>query len=177
MFKDANAPAFTQIGQIAQPQGMNGELKVSFFGDDMDFIENLSLVYLQNHRGDFIPARINNIRAQVKSNNYLFFVQFDHIADRNSAEELRNNPIFLETEKALDFIEDTSESLQHYDVYINNNQYYGTVLEVLEGTAQDVLVVAKNSGKILIPLVNFYVTEIDDDEQAIYCQNLELLED
>lgn len=177
MKKDANAPAFTQIGQITQPQGINGELKVVFFGDDIELIEKLSLVYLQNYRGDFIPARIENLRIQIKSNNYLFFVQFDHIADRSSAEELRNNPIFLETDEAVQFVNTDDESVIHYDVFTNDNKFYGTVIDVLEGTAQDVLIIAKDTGKILVPMVDFYILEIDDEQQAIYCTNLELLED
>lgn len=178
MNRDANTPPFTQIGLLVRAQGLKGELSVLFENEELLALEELDIVYLRNERGDYFPARIQEIRVQEKGNKLSFFVQFEQFADRASAEGLKNRGIFLETEKAEEFLSAYVEdySLVHYNVYNENNQHYGIVTEVLENPAQDTLVIAHSSGNTLVPLVDYYVVEIDNENEAITCQNLDLLE-
>ncbi|MEX0608695.1 MAG: ribosome maturation factor RimM [Balneolaceae bacterium] len=176
MNRDANTPGFVQIGRIIRSQGMNGELRVSLEADYNKAVENLQLVYLRNDRGDFYPARISNIRAEGKGNSISFFVQFEHIADRSSAEKLKDHGIFLETKNATDFIQKEPEKSSYIDheVFDDQNNAVGLVVDVMENPAHPILVVATTSGTRLIPFVEHYVTKVSD--QNIYCQNLEQLE-
>lgn len=166
---------FTQIGFILQSHGLDGELKVSFETDSPEAVEDLKLVYLRNDRGDFYPARITDTRPDDKRDSFTFFVQFDHIADRTAAEDLKNKALFLETKDAEAFIGGQAEDeLIDCEIRNEDDEYIGLVTDLMENPAHPILVVATTSGSLLIPCVDHYVTDVRD--QVIYCQNLDQLE-
>lgn len=180
MKKGAGTPPFTQIGFIAQSHGLKGGLRIVFEDSFVHTAENLELVYLRSERGDYFPARIAEIQRQEKGNNFLFFVHFDHIADKTAADSLRNRAVYLRTEEAEMLSEESGDDVQsvvHFDVYDHKNEYYGVITDVLEHPAQDVLVIAGKNGEVLVPAVDFYVLRIDEEQEAVFCQNLNLLED
>lgn len=181
MNRDASIEGFLPVGSVIRAQGLNGEVRTTFDTDNPDAVRELTLVYLRNDRGDMIPARITNLRTEEKGNNITFFVQFEHIADRTAAEALRNRTIWLETRnaEALTFIEEQSErdSLIDYEVFDENGDYAGVVTDIMEHPAQSTLIVATTSGTLMIPCVDYYIAEIDDQDQSIYCNNLSDLED
>ncbi|MTI87328.1 MAG: 16S rRNA processing protein RimM [Balneolaceae bacterium] len=170
---------FTQIGYIVQSHGLNGELNVSFETQLPDAVKQLKLVYLRNDRGDFYPARITNVRLEEKRNSLTFFVQFDHIADRSAADALKSRGLYLETKNAEAFIKSSGlgddDSLIDCEIRNEEDTYIGMVTEIMDNPAHPILVVATTSGRMLIPCVDHFVTDVGD--QIIYCQNLDLLED
>lgn len=177
MNRDANTPGFVQVGRVIRSHGLAGELKVFFDVSDPREIKELKLVYLRNNRGDFYPARITDFRVEGKGNNISFFVQFDHIADRTSAENLKDNAIFLEEEIAEPFISSVSsanDSLIDHEVFNDDNESIGLVIDVMDNPAHPILVVATTTGSRLIPYIDHYVS--DTRNGNIYCQNLDELE-
>ncbi|MEX0845983.1 MAG: ribosome maturation factor RimM [Balneolaceae bacterium] len=179
MNRDANIPGFVQVGHVVRSHGLEGELKVFFDVSDPQELENLNLVYFRNDRGDFYPARISAIRVEGKGNKISFFVQFEHIADRTKAEALKNHGIFLEAEDAAPFINaegetDESDSLLDHEVFDDDNEPIGLVIDVMNNPAHPILVVATTSGSRLIPYIDHFVR--DTNNGNIYCQNLDELE-
>ncbi len=179
MIKDANTSPFVQIGHIVRSQGLKGELKVLFDSETPETIEQLLMVYLRNDRGDFYPCRIANLRVEGKGNKISFFVQFDHIADRTSAEALKNRALFVDQEVAERFFSNHEEeqTLLDYEVLNDQNESIGLVIDFMDSGAQTVLTVATTSGSLLIPLVDEFVVEVNHEAQTIRCQNLKILED
>lgn len=179
MIQDANTSPFVQIGQIVRSQGLKGELKVVLETASPETLEQLTMVYLRNDRGDFYPCRIADLRVEGKGNKISFFVQFDHIADRTSAEALRNRPLFVDQEVAELFFNDESEDdiLLDYQVLNDQNEHIGSVIDFMDSGAQTVLTVATTSGTLLIPLVDEFVVEVNNESQTVRCQNLKMLED
>ncbi len=179
MIQDANTSPFVQIGQIVRSQGLKGELKVVLETSSPENLEQLTMVYLRNERGDFYPCRIANLRVEGKGNKISFFVQFDHIADRTSAEALRSRALFVDQEVAEQLFNDEPENdtLFDYEVLNSQNEHIGLVIDSMDSGAQTVLTVATTSGSLLIPLVDEFVVEVNHEMQTIRCQNLELLED
>ncbi len=176
MSQDANTPGFIKVGHVERSHGLEGELKVFFDVDDPAKAEDIQLVYLQNNRGDFYPARIVNMRTEGKRNKFSFFVHFDHIADRNEAETLKGQSIFLETEDAEPFVSSNPEAehpLIDHEVY-DADIPIGLVVDVMDNPAHPILVVATTSGSRLIPYIDQFVKDRRDGN--IYCQNLDLLE-
>jgi 16S rRNA processing protein RimM len=177
MDRDASTPAFVQIGHIEEAHGLDGFVKVFFDVDDPAKVESIKLVYIRNDRGDFIPARIIDVWVENKRNQFSFFVQFDHIADRTAAEAVKGKSIFLEVEKAEHFIEAEPESdnaLVDHEVIDDSNEPIGLVIDVMENPAHPILVVATTSGSRLIPYIEHFVRDTRDGN--IYCQNLDELE-
>ena len=93
---NSNALPFIQIGTVSKAQGLKGEVKVLFSEEFSLDAEALDLVYIRTKHGDLQPKRIENLRVEEKANQLSFFVQFDGIADRASAEQLRNRALFVE---------------------------------------------------------------------------------
>lgn len=177
MNRDAITPDFVQVGYVERSHGIEGQLKVFFDVDDPKKVENLTLVYLRNDRGDFIPARIVDLRVEGKRNQFSFFVQFDHIADRTAAEALKSKAIYLEVTDAETFTEadnQTDNTLVDYEVFDEQDEAIGLVIDVMENPAHPILVVATTSGSRLIPYIDHYVR--DKRNGNIYCQNLDELE-
>lgn len=178
MNQDANTPGFIQVGQIKRSHGLNGELIV-VFEDNLagDLAESdLELVYLRNERGDFYPARISGLQAEGKSSYNTFFVQFEHITDRNSAEKLKGHAIYLDESVASEFTDDENQEseLIDHEVFDEDDNVVGLVVDVMDNPAHPILVVATTSGSLLIPFVEHYIIEVS--EQNIYCRNLDQLE-
>ena len=68
MNQEANIQPFTLIGRIDRSHGLDGEVKIIFEFDAPDILNELTVVYLRNERGDYFPARISNIRTEEKRN-------------------------------------------------------------------------------------------------------------
>ena len=178
MVREAGTSPFTQIGEIARSHGLKGELKVLLETDNPEVAQTLNLVYLRNERGDFYPCRITSLRTEGKGNRISFFVQFDHIADRNSAEALRGKPLFIEHDKAEAFFPEDEEEESFLDFEIRNehDQHVGLVTDEIDNGAQLVLVIATTKGSLLVPMVDQFVSDIDEEAGVIRCCNLDLLE-
>ena len=178
MIQDANTSPFVQVGHIVRSQGLKGELKVLFDSESPETLEQLSMVYLRNERGDFYPCRIANLRVEGKGSKISFFVQFDHIADRTSAEALKNRALFVDQHVAETLFNDSDEddALMDYEVLNDQNEHIGLVIDFMDSGAQTVLTVATTSGSLLIPFVDEFVVEVNHEAQLIRCQNLEMLE-
>lgn len=179
MVRQAHASPFTPVGRIVRAHGLHGECKIELEPEYITLPDSLSLMYVRNERGDFIPCRIQNVRTEGKGNTISFFVQFDHIADRNAAERLKNRLLFLEPEIAESMEADDSEnhdSLLDFEVFDDNRQSIGLVIDEMDSGVQQVITVATTSGSLLIPLVEEYIREIDREHHSVYCQNLDQLE-
>ena len=178
MIQEANTPPFVQVGHIVRSQGLKGELKVLFETESPEIVGQLSMVYLRNERGDFYPCRIANLRVEGKGNKISFFVQFDHIADRTSAEALKNRALFVEQQIASALFSETDEedTLLDYEVLNDQNESIGLVIDVMDSGAQILLTVATTSGSLLIPFVDEYVVEVNHEMKMVRCQNLKQLE-
>ncbi len=179
MIEGANTSPFVQVGYIARPQGLKGELKVLFESESKEAIEQISVVYLRNDRGDFYPCRVSSIRVEGKGNKISFFVQFETIADRTSAEALKNRAVFVDSKIAPAFFSENpdEETLIDYEVLSDQNESIGLVIDLMDSGAQIVITVATTTGSLLIPLVDEFVTSIDHNTKTIRCQNLHILED
>ncbi|MEP1152726.1 MAG: 16S rRNA processing protein RimM [Balneola sp.] len=175
MDQDANTQPFTLIGRVDRSHGLHGEVKIIFEFDDPDILNTVSVVYLRNERGDYFPARISEIRTEEKGNVISFFVQFEHIADRTAAEGLKNSGVYLETDIAQRLIpeEEEATSLLHYDVYDTDGEHIGVVMDIMGNSMQTVLNISSNSGSLLIPYVDHFIVEENQEEESIICQNLE----
>ena len=178
MIGDANISPFVQIGQIARSQGLNGELKVLFESGLIESIEQLNMVYVRTDRGDFYPCRIANLRVEGKGNKISFFVHFEHIADRTAAESLKNKALFLDRETANLLFNDEANitDLIDYEVLNEQQKSVGLVVDYMDSGAQIVLTIATTSGSLLVPFVDEFVVEVNDETKTIYCKNLSILE-
>ena len=165
------------IGHIARSHGVKGEVLLISEVQAPQLFDDIDLAHIQNVRGDLIPARIESFRVQEKNNRLSFFVKFEHVSDRNQAEELKSCPVYLLKEKVDDLIDD-DEYVDYTEFEIKDDQEnnIGIITGVIENPAHPILeVLTDNQEKLLIPFVDEYISSVDEDQGIIYCQNLEQL--
>ena len=169
---------YVKIGHIAQAHGVEGNVLIipEYYAPEL--FDDIDLVRLQDARGDLIPARVESVRVQQKNNRLSFFVKFDHITDRNQAETLKDYPVYVSESKVQHLLEDDTETrLISFEVVDGNDETVGTVDKIIPNPAQIILQVETETQELLIPFVDEYIREIDEEKAIIYCQNLHQLMD
>ncbi len=172
---------FNEIGRIGRARGLEGWVR--FLPEPnvtIDFFSTSAIVYIKNERSGFQPLRVVDHYAEEKKNQLSFFVKFDMITDRTSAESLRDKALFSDQ-----FNPDEEMSEESTDSELDTTGYeirsgsvvYGHVLDLIQNPAHYILEVKTEYGALLIPYVEEYVERVDHDKQIIFCQNLDQLID
>jgi 16S rRNA processing protein RimM len=169
---------YFMVGRIARAHGVDGTVLIIPELYAPGVFDGINIVWLRNEQGDLIPARIESIRVQEKDERLSFFVKFDHVADKNQADRLKGRFVYVPREEAKHlFEEDSGDALASYHIIDENGDEMGVVDEVIDNPAHPILVVKTGQGEQLIPLVDEYVTEVDKENELIYCRSLSQLDD
>jgi len=168
---------YAKIGYIARSHGVAGDVLIIPELYAPTLFDALDLVRIETARGDLIPARIESVRVQEKNNRLSFFVKFEHVTDRTQAENLKNFSVFADRE-IVEFLLDTDTlplDLTSFAI-VSDGQSIGEVKDMLENPAHPILqVVTDEQEQLLIPLVDEYVVDIDEEAKQIQCKNLQQL--
>ncbi len=170
---------YLMIGHIARSHGVKGEVLIISEVYAPQLFDEIDLAHIQNARGDMIPARIESFRVQEKNNRLSFFVKFEHVSDRNHAEELKSYPVYVMREKAEGVIEE-EETVDYTDFELVDDQHknIGIITGIIDNPAHLILeVITNEQQQLLIPFVDEYIRSVDEDKQIIQCHNLEQLSD
>lgn len=169
---------FMQIGRIARSHGLSGDVLIIPDIGVPELFDELELVNLQNSRGDLFPVRVEEVRVDMKNNRLSFFVKFDRITDRNQAEELKGSPVYAdrETVEGLMEVTESPERFSQFQVIDEEDQPVGRVERVLDNPAHPILQIhTDDHRRLLVPFVDEYIVESDEDEEIIRCRNLDQL--
>ncbi len=170
---------YKKIGYIARSHGVKGEvLIISRIGAPQLFDE-IELAHIQNARGDLVPARIESVRAQQKNNRLSFFVKFEHVTDRNQAEQLKDLPVYVSRDKTDGLVDEEKQvDLNSFDVVDEQGTRIGTVQDIIENPAHPILeVITEDDRTLLIPMVDHYVVSVDEEQETVKCHNINQLAD
>jgi 16S rRNA processing protein RimM len=168
----------TEIARIGKVHGLDGTVRLQP-DDDLEYvIEKNSVLFLQNRRGDLIPARVTDIRVEKKRNKRLFFVKFDRIADRTEAEQFQDRPVFSDIIKSQTDNDPEDSDITGFTI-IDESGIVGTVSGVMDNPAHPIIEAAiheiRETDKLLIPWVDEYVNSIDRKQKKVICHNLDQL--
>lgn len=168
---------YLMIGHIARSHGVKGDVLLISEVYAPQLFDEIDLVHIQNTRGDLVPARIESFRVQEKNNRLSFFVKFEHISDRNQAEELKSCLVYVLREKAETLVDgDETIDYTEFEVLDDQDNNIGVITSIIENPAHPILeVITNDQEKLLIPFVDEYILSVDEDHSIIYCQNLEQL--
>lgn len=173
---------FNEIGRIGRARGLEGWVRIlPEPNSPTNFFTESALVYIKNKRSGFQPLRVEDYYAEEKKNQLSFFVKFDIITDRTTADSLKDKALFSDQFNPEEEItEDTSDSeidMTGYEIR-SDSRVFGHVLDMFQNPAHYILEVKTESSALLIPYVEEYVERAAHDERIIYCQNLDqLIED
>ncbi|MDR8393141.1 ribosome maturation factor RimM [Aliifodinibius sp. S!AR15-10] len=172
------ANQYLLIGYVNRSHGVHGEVLIIPEVEVPTLFEEIDIVHLQNSRGDLIPARIESFRVQEKQNRLSFFVKFEHVADRNEAEQIKNCPVYVNRAAAENLIDQPATvDLTDYEVYDEQDQQLGKVEFTIDNPAHPILQVSTDDDRqLLIPFVDEYIVTLNEEDKIIRCQNLDQLE-
>lgn len=168
---------YQQIGYIARSHGVQGEVLIIPELYAPTLFDALDLVHIENARGELVPARVESVRVQEKNNRLSFFVKFEHVSDRTQAEDLKNFAIFADREMVENLLDsdDMPLDLTSFSIWADG-ECIGSVEAMLENPAHPILqVITKEENELLIPVVDEYVAEVDEENKKIQCTNLSQL--
>lgn len=168
---------YKKIGYISRSHGVQGEVLIIPDVYAPTLFDALDLVRIETARGDLVPARIESVRVQEKNNRLSFFVKFEHVTDRTEAEGLKNFPVYADRDTVENLLgsDGLPTDLTTFEVWADDT-HYGSVEGVIDSAAHPILeVLTEQQEDLLIPLVEEYIVDIDEDSKHIQCKNLDRL--
>ena len=162
--KPTNEDELLLVGTVGAPFGVRGQVKLNAISTHPEHLSRLRTVYVGE---GLVPVKLQ--RAQLHKHN-LVILTLDGYGDRNAAETLRGAEVFIRINDAapLEEGEYFLHDLPGLAVLTTTGESVGTVREVLETGANDVLVVDRTEGgEVLVPMILQVVKVLDLVEKRI----------
>lgn len=150
---------YFEIGQIVNTSGLKGVVKVNPFTDDVSRFEELKKVFIEKNK-ELTEYEIEEVRYH-KNQVLLKFKNIDSIEE---AEKFRNCYIKISRKDAKKLPEDTYFIVDLIDinVYLENNEYVGKIIDVFSTGSNDVYVIKREENSdLLIPAIKDVVKKVD----------------
>ena len=146
-----------EVGRVIKTHGYEGKLRFELFnGIEINQKEPIFMMF--DHKP--VPFFINEISTK---NPYIVAIQ--DVSNLEHAQSFLSKALYLPVDQ-LDFDED-EDTLIGYLVVDNNLGNLGPVKEVIENSAQDLLLITYGQKEILIPFVDAIVEDVNDDARVI----------
>lgn len=148
-----------EIGAVAKPQGIKGELKIRLFADDFNSVKKITEVEINS-----VIYKVENFRKISDEEGILKLVGID---DRNFVETLRRAVVYADraeivVPKGRYFISDVIGS----DLYLDSGKKIGVIEDIVSGNV-DYYYVDTVEGKAVFPLVKDLLVEIDVENKKV----------
>lgn len=157
-----------QVAKIINTHGLKGECKLYLTTDDTDHrFQKGRILYLDEKE----PLTVDRFRMQ-KGLGYVYFKGIDTI---EKAEELKGHAVFIPLEE----LPEPEENEYYYHelnacrVYDQNQEFLGTVVDILETGANIVLRVQHEDSAFLVPFVEAFIVDVDRENKKITINDME----
>ena len=152
------------LGKVLKPFSYKGELKIYIKDFYIDQINELDS-FLLNIQGSYIPF---TIKAIIKNKSNIFRISLDGIDSEDSAKKLAGVEIYVENNLIKSEVIEKNNNYIFVDYVIyNKNSIIGKIIDIVENKNQDLFEVVVNEKRILIPIVDEFVVNIDNDNKKI----------
>jgi len=159
-------PAFIAVGKLRHAHGVHGEILMEVYTDFPDRLQPGVILYLGE---EDLQLRLIKCRQHGKG----LLMTFEGFSSPEEIGQYRNQIVYV---KSIDRPPLENGEYYHHQliglrVVTRDGKTIGTVTEILETGASDVLLVLPESGpEILIPVVDSFVNEINLDRHEITVQ-------
>jgi 16S rRNA processing protein RimM len=154
-------PGFLAIGRVIRPHGVRGDVTVDVYTHMPERFSWLEQIYVSRNVKAADPdvvdvegVRFHQGRVLLKLSGY---------DTREDAEGLRGIFLFVPEDEGIPLEENEVFlfDLEGLDVYTDEDEYLGVLVEVLETGANDVFIVKGDGGELLIPNTEEAIVEVD----------------
>jgi len=149
-------PRFLIVGQVRAPHGVRGEVRVQILTDFPErFRQGAEICIGPEHR------RYTIQKARFHEGDVL--IKFVGLDDRNAVEPFRGAEISVPVEQAMPLPADTFyvHQIVGLDVWTDEGERLGPIVEVISLPANDVYVVETTQGEVWLPAIADVVLDID----------------
>ena len=156
-----------EVMKITNTHGVRGEMKALHYADSPMFFKKVRTLYDKKENAYTITA--------IREGKGCLLVTIEGIDDMNAAEAMKNVSLFAKREDfpplpkgeyyLVDLIGLTAETVDGEEI--------GPVVDILERTAQNLLVIKKGDKEVLIPKCDAFVDRVDMEEKKIYITPIE----
>lgn len=148
-----------EIGKVLKAQGIKGELKISCFLDDSSMLKSVKQLYIGSNT---YPV------SKLRCDGAVCYALLEGIADRNTAESLRNWTVFADKEAVTVpqdryFISDLVDCV----VVLDDGSKIGTIREVLQYGSADVFVCDNDGKAVSFPFLKDLVKDISIERKTV----------
>ncbi|MCR4923649.1 MAG: ribosome maturation factor RimM [Lachnospiraceae bacterium] len=152
-----------QVGIISSAHGVKGEVKVFPTTDDIRRFKKLKEV-IMTCKGEEKTIELEG----VKLSNQMVILKLKGIDDRDSADRLRNLPLFVDRKDAVKLKKDEYfvADLIGIEVYDDSSELLGSLVDVIFTGANDVYVIeekGKDEGQLLIPAIKECILSVEPE--------------
>ncbi len=142
------------VGNIAKPQGIRGEVKVTPLTDDPQRFAKLKSVFIDDKRYNVKGARVSQNGV---------FLSLENIDDRNTAELLRGKDIVIERNQAVKLPQDSYFIVDIIGCKVMaDEQTIGKVIDVLQYGSADIYVIkTEDKKRAMIPSIKSLILDTD----------------
>lgn len=148
-----------EIGKIVNTYGIKGFLKVVPYTDNISRFEDLKSIYIETKN-----SLKTVIIEDVKYSKNLVLLKIKGIDDINIAEVYKNCSIKIDRKDAVKLPENSYFiiDLIGLNVYTDDNENLGNIVDVYSTKANDIYVVKNEIGKqILLPAISKVIKNVD----------------
>lgn len=155
-----------KIAKIVSAHGLNGEVKIFPYTDDLNGFKEYNEIYIDGEELEIISQKIASKFIVLKLKG------FDYIDD---VKRLIDKDVFIDKAQmpSLDEGEYYIHELIAMEVYSEADELIGTVKDVMETSANHVLVVDHDGKEALIPFVKAFIKELDLKRRKIKVKLIE----
>ncbi len=163
------------IGKVVGCFGVAGLCKLELLTDFPQRMKQITSAYLGKASESAVTVSLESVRVSGSSAR----VKFKGISDRNSAQKLIGQFVFIERasltklKKGRYYVHDLIGSA----VMTPEHVRIGELVDVLRNTAQDVWVVRAGETEYLIPAVREFIESVDIDKKIVVIRPVEGLLD
>lgn|SRR5690554_100668 len=152
-----------EIGVITTTHGIKGEVKVKDLSDFNRFVKAEKVFIIYND--EKINLEIENVKSQAKN----LIVKFKEFNNINEVLNFKGLKIYSEERAELEEGEYYFEDLYYLKVYDHENNFIGTVTEIMDLPHGEVIVVTnkEENKRHLIPFVDEFIVSVDDEKIII----------
>ena len=151
-------PDLQYLGEFIKLFSFKGEL--IFYSELKSvFVENIDSLFV-NFNESYVPFQITKVKSH-KKNNYR--TQLQNVNSESEAKRLLKKDIYIER---IENSDNSDYLVDNFKVY-NNNKYIGVVISTINKTEQSIMEVKMSDKVVLIPLVDQFIVEINDEELKI----------
>lgn len=149
------------IGKIATAHGIRGEVKMTPYVDDLDFLRNLDTLHLKGRSRK--EVKVKGIRFN--KGNALFLIE--GVTDRTTALQLRGREVVVPFSQLPKLEQDEYYVTQLVGLNVETieGEQLGKVAEVIFTGANEIYIIRGGlHGEILLPAIESVIPSIDLDQ-------------